>query len=692
MYSKIVPNEFELLVNEAQPSIVEKLSLEDQYLYFKVVQKEENLLSASEVSDFLYNKIYEYLTPVELKIKRSDILKLRSYYIIQHFFSGAELGDYFKVINSLISASTIDFYRPFEDKEEWLSALSLLKDLFIQFPLSYNVEDDEFQYSYIKEKEISKAGIFFKNSGYNLVQNVHGLQLDTDSCTQWISKVKDNIKKLGGKEVIHHIFKFLNKYYDKNLSRYRLYRRTGGILDPVIPADPFGYILNLAIQYIYKEDQNAFDVNEMQKLCIECKHFATLKGVQPYNMIDDTFYDSSNFIEGLVTSITYDSIYTFQQIDYRHIPFILTELFSWIDKSKFEEKFNFSIEQYISVTEALFKLKYDFSNWFTSKEIQVGFSNDRLEKILLCMSHENNLINNGFDFPEDYSKVNFYNKPLVKFDHYYYLADKNWCAVSFINCFAYMCSTIYKKEENFWGTLGFETETVIKRKLDSKNIDYKHGEYDINGIQGQCDLVIEDERRIVFIEVKNKNLTLDARSGNDIKIITDLLYSIVSEMEQAGRHKVRLLREGKIDFKNNDTNIIHNDRDIERVGITFDDYGFIQSKMSVLELLKNISISRLYFYGDIDIKSQNKLNQIIEDFQKNIQELLSIDPEYEKGYLMDCSFFSLPMLLMMIEDSNSTKAFIDNLLLLKFVSFPSKDFYIEYDHWKKLKTDDMYNY
>ena len=54
----------------------------------------------------------------------------------------------------------------------------------------------------------------------------------------------------------------------------------------------------------------------------------------------------------------------------------------------------------------------------------------------------------------------------------------------------------------------------------------------------ECDVVIEDENNIVFIEIKKKALTSASRAGDDIKLIIDLSNSILDAHLQTGQHEL----------------------------------------------------------------------------------------------------------------------------------------------------------
>ena len=119
------------------------------------------------------------------------------------------------------------------------------------------------------------------------------------------------------------------------------------------------------------------------------------------------------------------------------------------------------------------------------------------------------------------------------------------------------------------------------------------------------------------------------------------------------------------------------------MGISFDDYGFIQSRIALVEFLRNISAIKIVFSDAIDLKISKSLNKVLIDFQKNLVDLFKNDPENNDGKFFDCYFYSLPMLFLMIDNSDSSEKFIKQIQTLRHIGFNSQDFYLEYELVKR---------
>lgn len=686
------------LVDNSESKFKTGLDLENKYLFYGIEKSNPNSYSSRELLEGIYLKIENCLkSDSKDSIGRNELLKLRSYFVIKYYYSKESLFPYYYVIEKLIEFTRADIrFKPLSEPQSWQMAIELLRGMLeiggvnhglpIQEDLNLTESDEDnetneqyiFRTSYNKEKQIAIAALFFKEKGYNLIFDINGLRLDNSSKLKWIKLLKGYFEKTGGESVIYSIFEHLKSSYDNCLNRYLVHRQIGKISSETYPAVPYGYILNLAVQFIGQNESCENKEEIFNSIFEECKKYATLEGVQPYEFFDGMLYNNYNVIDNITESVLYDSIYLFPQLNYSYLPSILSSTFKWIDKEAFKNYYGFTLEDYIETSNCLLSatiqsnLKFGL-NSFPLKKASIG-------KILDALSHLSNEVNVNFNFPEDYSLVNFNKKPLIKTGEFYYLADKNFCASSFIDCLAHLCSTLYNPKE-YWSKLGFAVEETIKDKLQSKGIAFKSGKYRFNNIDFECDFVIEDSETVVFIETKNKTLTAKAKSGSSLDILSDLLYSIVSEMKQTGRHKVVLEKQGIIQLENNQE-IKLEGREIERVGISFDEYGFIQSRMALLEFLRNISTIKVEISDKIASKIKNNIENILKDFQDNLQDIFKHDPEYDRKVFFDCWFFSLPMLFLMIDNSNSSESLIKEIKTLKYIGFNSHDYYAEYKHVK----------
>lgn len=123
--------------------------------------------------------------------------------------------------------------------------------------------------------------------------------------------------------------------------------------------------------------------------------------------------------------------------------------------------------------------------------------------------------NNNYFQPSDIEKVDFPFRPLIKSNKTrYVLMDKSWCAPSIFETL----STAFRqsKFKDYDSIMGYALENLIYKWLNAHNISYSHGSYLVDGVEGECDILIETKEAIALIEFKKKVLTRKAKSGVDM--------------------------------------------------------------------------------------------------------------------------------------------------------------------------------
>lgn len=465
------------------------------------------------------------------------------------------------------------------------------------------------------------------------------------------------------------------------MKRYLIGREIGNYYNPTKPHIPFGFLINLGIQFIGTGINLNGNIAYKKFVYIadESKRFATLYGVQPYSFMDEMTYNHANFFSRTVASIIFDNIYVFGQLNFSYLKFILPTLFEFVPGNDFTTLHGFSKEQFYDVANKIIGNYGRFNVKIRAETFQSSIEKKTIRNIFDHLSTDSDKANLGYDFPEDFNRVNAQEKPLVK-NHigYYYMADKSWCAPAFINCMAGLCAESYKKgTASFWRDLGFAVEKLIRTQLTEKQIKYSSGRYYYDGKEAECDFVIHDDEKIIFIETKNKALTKTSKAGDDVQILNDLLSSMVSSIEQTGRHRLAIESQGFLKFEDGNE-ILLNNRRIERYGVSFEEFGSVHSNNLTMELLRNLAISDIKFTGEVHPATEKNIQKIMEKFKGTMEDLRWTDKKYLQKEFFDCKFYSIQMLLLMLENSSTATEFIKELNTCKFVSTTSRDFYIDY--------------
>ncbi|WP_138927874.1 nuclease-related domain-containing protein [Verminephrobacter aporrectodeae] len=118
---------------------------------------------------------------------------------------------------------------------------------------------------------------------------------------------------------------------------------------------------------------------------------------------------------------------------------------------------------------------------------------------------------------------------------------------------------------------GLFTEQFAAKRLSQvfgeKNVLSNIDIFESKGTKlGEIDVLVLFGNRALILQAKSKRLTLEARSGNDLKIRDDFKKSIQDSSDQA-YHCAQLMEDGKCLFKDASGNIVSLPRDLKRIYI-----------------------------------------------------------------------------------------------------------------------------
>lgn len=674
-------SEFKALIDNVQSSLPRKLGLKELYKHYSI--DEQHSFSVHGVSDYLHKRIKELVeseTPTKLTLK--GIQNLKSHFIFDSYLNKKNYNPYYRHINKLTSfiGVGINYYQPFSEVEKWEEAITLLKDLLIINPTEENDEKDWIETNYQKEKLLAEACIYFKNKGVDITVELNRASINKNDEIKICNGIANDIKCLGGNKVINSLMNHLK--YEEKLERYINIKQTKNLPSDTEEQVPYGFLINTAVKFLKPKEAQVLNPSVVfDRLIKESKHLATIYSLQPYDKFENLTVNPVEIVEYLKKLVLYDTVYTFNQLNHNYIVRILSGIFNWINEEVLQEKLRFNLEEYIRVVQLILSLnpKHDVLYFKASQLKGTGLTNEKITLILDSMAINFNEANQDFILPADFSQINFYNQPLVCIDDSIYcLVNKNLCGDGFIRNFALTAFEALKKTPSFWSEMGQAVEGFIHSELDNKGIEFDFGVYNnFKGVSGDCDLILENDSKILLIETKNKSLTKEARTGDELKLLADIINSLVYEHWQTGKHTLLLNQYGHIQFDNG-TKLSLNNREIERIGITFSDYGSFQDRKTAINILDAFIHSVLAIDDNVLSKEFNKAYEYVEKMKEQFEKIVIINTETNRFPFFECQFISLPMFLMMLDDSDTKEELINNMLSLKHIIFGTGDFYAEY--------------
>ncbi len=706
---------FKDLVDTTDSSIsLNDNDIEDlEFLYNHYSISYTTSLSGSEIINHLSDRLKRYLVPGESKA--IYLYRLRDQVIIRFILDDQPLEPYLSILNRILEVINInDQILPLESEseEEWRRAIRNVKDYYAICGESNGLDIEYLKRLFLRQFSVASSAKVLRKYGYKLEVKDGKICIEESEQEKIPRSIECDIKLIGGLEIARHLFSVIKElYYDPEQERYHLVRRLEALNNTnTKPEIPIGYLLNLCVKHLEKSTILSPNPKENWERMVElATSFTSVLDVQPYNSFQLDFKTLDNLSEFLQEIAVYDSIFCLNQLRPSDVPRILRGLFSLInvdDINKIQEQLGWIPEQAILVAEAILNIDVDKLSpiLFTKEQIKnqlPDLDTTVIEKILDIYCHSHNQANLEYKIPTDFrdKKYTFFKKPLLKLDRgEYVLMDSSWCSPAFYEALVSKLNDI-KIPHNIHNKMGDYLERFVKEQLETLKIKYSYGHYPVDSPQykpsrpqGECDIIIESDDTIIFIEIKKKPLTNNAKGGCDAAIFADLAGSLLDTQFQLGWHEIIIRSQGYLELTpnkepNNKYRLELNGRSIERVTLTLLDFGGFQDRNLLYQflqlMLSTSSIDAPDSANAKEVIDKSEINKTLPKFLKQHEDLKSLNPRQEQFPFYDCWFLSLPQFLILIDDLSEEKSIKELLHTTKYISTTSLNFYFEYATAKK---------
>ncbi len=348
------------------------------------------------------------------------------------------------------------------------------------------------------------------------------------------------------------------------------------------------------------------------------------------------------------------------------------------DMNKLKE---FSFNDYYRITQSILK-NYGFCSIISFEDLRIKLNMKRktLRNILDEISEDKENINR--DYTEILSPTNLFDKPLVKLSEAtYFFISPHFCAYSFCKVMHQMLKNI--KFSNLDRKIGELTEKYVKDKLNEKDIPFKSGYYAIRNQKdkGECDVVLETNNEIVFLEIKKRSLPDEFELGDDVEVLRSLGDGMLNAQKQILRHRIYLQKHNLMRlYKEENENSLCSDlelkgRRIVAVSMCLTEYGFLTNKTISSQLLESLLFATYHATNpakDINLKKLNKLRDTIS---KLVEELRPEDKKDARSVFFNTLFRSLQQFVYVLNSSNNIEQLVQYLTSEIYLIDGSLDFY-----------------
>jgi hypothetical protein len=389
-------------------------------------------------------------------------------------------------------------------------------------------------------------------------------------------------------------------------------------------------------------------------------------------------------LQSLVVDLAqYDLLYRFQQFRPSDLREAIEGVFGWVPAS-LETALGWTVKNAATVAETIFGAGAMNLRPRIIKTAEIlpqcnSIPGEEIQAILRTLTHAETP-NKDYVLPEAGKALTLTSKPLVeKSDDTLILLNASFCAPA---VFEALAMPISKKDKHAFSKIGTAAETYLRGKIEAKGVIVSRGEYRIGEHRGECDAVIETSDTIIFLELKIKSLTRMARAGWDLDIFADLASSLFAATEQLGRHEIAIRENGILSLKRQDgdvTTILLGHRNIEKVALTFSDFGSFQDRNILTQLFETLLNTHLNANDPAMQPKLEELNELIVAIRKQTVRLAELVPEAKEHPFFNCWFLSVGQLLVLLDEVSSAETFKTELWRCRHLSTSSLDWYSEFD-------------
>ena len=564
---------------------------------------------------------------------------------------------------------------------------NILETLFESAVLLYLSDTNCWNMKDIETLEIIKSMKRLLNTyriDYEIKNGEIFLSDKTDKIIQ--SSLGNLIAMLGGVDFLKELFvKNIMPKYNSIIDRFLIHRNKQQFTVIINELRvPFNYLIHIGIKYINVKKSILLTEtgveNAFYSVIQNSSDYLNVLNLQSYSIFNDMIYDFKTIPLHLSKNIAFEKMFT--PVQYR--PDFVCEFLRKVYAPLFEntDGLEYSFNDYMQFCQTILDDKRICVIYtFDELKRKTSIKKKALKSILLDVSFNYNDVNCMFD--SFLSKTNYNEKPLVKLeDNTYFLLS------AYFNGFAF-CEVIYHKLKSLYPTnidrdKGFKIEDMIKSFLDNKKYPYHCGNYRINKSQrNECDLVIENNKQIVFLEIKNRPLPETFEQGDDVSTLRCLAEGMIKAQIQCLKHEYYLKKNGNIileDDIDEDKPVTYqlnwNKRRVICISICAQEYLFLTNKGFSEKLLESLLVSTYHANDENKESELYKLNMMSSKLKDIVNKMYKSDINIKQVFF-NTLFRSAQQLFTILSVSNSLDEFIHYLTEPIYIMDGSDDVYCQ---------------
>ena len=510
----------------------------------------------------------------------------------------------------------------------------------------------------LRTTAVAAAGPRLTTGGFRLATQGSSYEFVGDSGIRATREIQRTLDQLGQVNVLRAIFERLRETDRAPYSLYMPVRSYGH--DRSAPSYPYGFLVHLAVRSPvfgqgsrnpHRKRGRAFDL---------ARDLVAALNVEPYNSFS-LIGAAPGRIGGLLRELSlFDHLFALpQQWPPELAGMALTEFFRWDGASSLWARLGWTIADVVALYDTVV-VERGNDPILIARRALAGrdLPPERVGRMLPHFVHGPDEVNVGYDSPLAAGKANLMFKPLIQVKpDQLMLPAASFAGPAFYE--AVMAAIRNETPRVVDGLQGRGTERVVAALLEESalRVTAKGARYEAEG-GGECDLVVESESHVLFVECKAKALTRDAMAGVEGGALLDFGGGMFAAQAQAMRHERILRKRKRIDFVDGQEPLLFGDRAIFRLSVTLLDHGSLQDRMVLWSLYDALLNSEVTVSGGHGKQRQVEgLNRTLDRMRAEASALQALGVE-RRVQMRNCASLSVASIAVLLHEVASLEDFV----------------------------------
>ena len=513
--------------------------------------------------------------------------------------------------------------------------------------------------------EIKYGDIYFVNNSESILQ----------------CKIVNMIKSVGGIDFLKLLFnREISPKYNKSIDRFMIHRNMKSLVMNIDELRvPYNYLIQLAVMHLNETRSPLLTENgQLSKYDDAIKlssDYLNVLDLQSYSIWGDMFWNYENIPVKLCKNIIFEKMFTPVQYCPDFVIRFINGVYAPLFDGSISIGYNFN--EYLKLCKVILREKRACVSYtFDDLKKATKLKQTTLKNILDDVSIQYNEVN--IEYNNFLAKTNYSLKPLVKLKNNTYFLFS-----TYFNGFAF-CEVLYNKLKtyypgNFNRLKGDYLEDMIKSLFKEKGFCFHSGNYITSNSENlECDMILEDEKHIIFIEIKNQPLLDGFELGDDVETLYYLGEGMIKAQKQCFKHIKHLKSAGKliINTGNGITyELTENQRRIICISVCSQEYLFLSNKTFSENFMQSLLIAT-YHATDPSKESRLKnLNQQRNEIEQLISDIYGKERINAKKVFFNTLFRSAQQIFTILSVSKTLNEFIYHLTKPIYFADGSGDVY-----------------